>query len=1731
MASNFQHGSAGLALLLALVACDGGGTSRPPVEPAAKLPKITRFSTDVGAVPAGQRVMISWAVVDADTVEITPGVLGQTALLEGTIASPPITGPVTFQLRARSAAGEDTRQVSVNIATSSTAPQIVRFTANPALVGPGAASELSWQVQRADRVRLEERGGTVLIADALTTGTAPVMPMVTTTYVLVAEGQGQRVEATVDVVVGKLPTITSFSASPEEIQPGGSADLAWDVADATGVRIAVENGAVITTSMDAQGRHSVQPMATTTYVLSAENTVGSVDQRVTVAVVGANTPSIESFSVMPLTLLGPGTVTVRWSAVRANTLTLTLGGTPVAGFPGTPMGEVMVPVTATADLVMRATNRFGEDVETAMVTVMPLPDGTPPTIVHTPVTTTQLVGTPLALEATVTDADSGVAEVTLYYRTVGTSNYQSMVLPVAMPYRGTIPGAAVATPGLEYYFEARDVAGNRTFAPATAPTTGHVVPVTMPDTAAPAIAHTPVANGQLVGAAVTISATIIDVGSGIGAATLYYRLAGAGSFTSRTMMAQPGDVFSADIPAVAVVAGTLEYYIQAVDGASPSNAAVSPAGAPATVHSFTVTPVDGTPPVISHTAITNNQTAGGAVSVSAMVTDASGVSAVTLYYRTQGAPAYTQAPMTGVGGNYAATIPGASVQTPAVEYYLQAVDAATPANTGRAPATAPGTPYTFTVAMADTNPPQITHTQVTSPRAPGAAVNVSATITDASGVGSAQLYYRRIGASSFTTVPMTGGPSYVANIPANDIEPPGLEYYLRAVDSAAAMNAGTSPAAAPGTTFSFTVGVSENEPNSTAATGTPLISGRLSSRGLGAITPTGDRDYWIVDVPAGAARYSIRAETTVGGPGVCPSPAATVLRLYATNGTTELASDTFDGVGSCSLIDPVTDTGARALPAGRYYLRVEESGENASIAAYELTVTLVPTGCGNSILETSAGEQCEDGNTMSGDGCSATCALEPEGIFTEPGGDLSGDISPAGDTDIFAVDIVNGRYLRAELSDAAGTGCPGDTVLELLGTDGLTVLGTDDDDGNGSCSLINPLIDTFARGLTAGRYFLRVRGVAASTVITGYRLRVALTANLCGNGTLESGEQCDDTNTTASDGCSASCQFETVGTAVGAGASFTDAISPIRNVDYYAVTVTAGQSIRAETFVPTTGLCNSGNDTVIRLWSTNRLTQIATDDEGGVGSCSLLDPASNLAVRGLAAGTYYVSVEEYGNNATITGYTLDIQIRNAGCGNGWLDGADQCDDGNTMSGDGCSSTCQYEGPAEAEPNNTAATATVLRGAADPLETSRLGSLSSGTDIDFYSVVVPANHSVFAEVSDGAGGCPNSGSVRLVAPDGTTSLILDSTDGPGSCGQISPVRDTAARFLAAGTYYLRVEGTGGSATYSILVRLTPPSCGDGFLTGAEVCDDSNVTNGDGCSASCLIEGTAESEPNNTAATADVVLTATVTSASVRGVLSSVTDVDAFSLVVPAGYHVIADVSDGNGRCVTGASLRLRSPAGTSLVTDATDGTEGCGRIAPGLDTAARNLTAGTYVVEVYTAATSVPPAVYQLDLRVVPPTTCGNVYLDAGESCDDGNTTSGDGCSSACAYEQPETEPNQTFSAANNVPAGVRLMNGAITSADVDWYAFTVPAGGAVTIRTYSGAPDQCDGGIDTVITLYGPDGTTELATDDDDGAGTCSVIEAAEARGLAAGTYYLLVEPFSTRTFTSYGLDILVRAN
>lgn len=72
-------------------------------------------------------------------------------------------------------------------------------------------------------------------------------------------------------------------------------------------------------------------------------------------------------------------------------------------------------------------------------------------------------GEEIEIVATVTDPESGVDDVRLFFRSKGERNYRTleMVPDVNDRYRATIPGEAAQDPGIEYYLEAADRAGNR----------------------------------------------------------------------------------------------------------------------------------------------------------------------------------------------------------------------------------------------------------------------------------------------------------------------------------------------------------------------------------------------------------------------------------------------------------------------------------------------------------------------------------------------------------------------------------------------------------------------------------------------------------------------------------------------------------------------------------------------------------------------------------------------------------------------------------------------------------------------------------------------------------------------------------------------------------------------------------------------------------------------------------------------------------------------------------------------------------------------------------------------------------------------------------------------------------------------------------------------------------------------------------------------------------------------
>jgi cysteine-rich repeat protein len=165
---------------------------------------------------------------------------------------------------------------------------------------------------------------------------------------------------------------------------------------------------------------------------------------------------------------------------------------------------------------------------------------------------------------------------------------------------------------------------------------------------------------------------------------------------------------------------------------------------------------------------------------------------------------------------------------------------------------------------------------------------------------------------------------------------------------------------------------------------------------------------------------------------------------------------------------------------------------------------------------------------------------------------------------------------------------------------------------------------------------------------------------------------------------------------------------------------------------------------------------------------------------------------------------------------------------------------------------------------------------------------------------------------------------------------------------------------------------PMGCGNQFLTGAEVCDDGNTVNGDGCSADCLSDETCGN-----------------------------------AIVDPAGGEQCDDgnVVDGDGcqrdcrnpRCgdgVVDATLNEACDDGAGN-TDAPDG-------ACRSNCQPRRCGDGTVdTAEVCDDGNVGGADGCSGDCRS--DETCGNGVVDvaAGERCDDGNATAGDGCSADC----------------------------------------------------------------------------------------------------------------------------------
>ncbi|GLH67738.1 hypothetical protein GETHED_21020 [Geothrix edaphica] len=273
-------------------------------------------------------------------------------------------GTYTVTLRVAAISGyigsSATRSFTVAVAK----PVISSFTATPTTIALGASSTLVWSVTGATSLSLDNG-----IGSATGTTNRAVNPSVSTTFTLSATNAGGTVTAIVTVTVVQPPTLTSFYANPANIYQGDGSTLFWTVSGATSLSLDNGIGAVSGSS------RPVSPSATTTYTLTATNTLNGVSvSRTAMATVYVSprptVPNIDGFTADATTIAAGSGTTLRWSVSNSvgavNVFITNVGTVAQSGSQWiTPAGTTTYTLTATNSL--DATKSVSRDVTVSVV--------------------------------------------------------------------------------------------------------------------------------------------------------------------------------------------------------------------------------------------------------------------------------------------------------------------------------------------------------------------------------------------------------------------------------------------------------------------------------------------------------------------------------------------------------------------------------------------------------------------------------------------------------------------------------------------------------------------------------------------------------------------------------------------------------------------------------------------------------------------------------------------------------------------------------------------------------------------------------------------------------------------------------------------------------------------------------------------------------------------------------------------------------------------------------------------------------------------------------------------------------------------------------------------------------------------------------------------------------------------------------------------------------------------
>jgi cysteine-rich repeat protein len=569
--------------------------------------------------------------------------------------------------------------------------------------------------------------------------------------------------------------------------------------------------------------------------------------------------------------------------------------------------------------------------------------------------------------------------------------------------------------------------------------------------------------------------------------------------------------------------------------------------------------------------------------------------------------------------------------------------------------------------------------------------------------------------------------------------------------------------------------------------------------------------------------------------------------------------------------------------------------------------------------------------------------------------------------------------------------------------------------------------------------------------------RTTCVSAFCGDQVVDSGETCDQgqaNSDTAADACRTTCVPATCGDGVRDSNEACDNGTQNSNTNPNACRTTCTLSTCGDGVVDTGETCDDGtlnSDSNPNACRTNCLPASCGDgvvDNGeacdqGAANSDVVPDACRADCTAPRCGDSVVDGNEGcddGNASATDGCTEICAVedgyacptpgqdcRPIVCGDGFTDAPETCDDGNTAGADGCSATCA------AEPAGWTCTYPFDLNAAVQADGTFVwngDTTNLGSELDLscaHSGMNPDGIARFVAPANGRYAISLEGDfdTALAVWDGVCPALLVDELGCADDGGPGDTEKLALQLEQGGVIFVAVDGYGSSGTSRgpFVLKVSPISCGDGVLAGAEQCDDGNITHGDGCSSICTVEAgwacPTDGQPCHQIVCGDSVVddpeTCDDADAEAGDGCSASCRIESGWICPTAGQpcHQIVcgdsvvdapeDCDDGDYEAGDGCSASCRIESGW---------------VCPTAGQPCHQLVCGDGVVdapETCDDGGTVPLDGCDDDCLVEPgfgcpvpgqqcEPLCGNGVWDAGEGCDDGGTAGGDGCSASCTVE-------------------------------------------------------------------------------------------------------------------------------